>query len=218
MKLGFWFVGKNQEFYIMLLNAYQTNLPEAGCDEAGRGSYAGPVYAAAVILPAGFYHPLLNDSKKLSEQQRNFLVPIIKENAIAWAIAFQTAAEIDASNILKAAIKSMHFALDQLKKRPLFIAVDGNKFYSYQTIPHQTIVKGDGKYAHIAAASILAKTARDAYMENLHQQYPQYGWNNNKGYGTAMHRAAIKNYGLCFEHRKSFDILPPTLFEKSIPA
>ena len=194
-----------------LLNYYQEQLLEAGCDEAGRGCYAGPVFAAAVILPANFYHPLLNDSKKLSEKQRAELAPIIKSNAIAWAIASQTAAEIDASNILKASIKCMHLALDQLKNRPHFIAVDGNRFYPYKKIPHQTIVKGDGKYAHIAAASILAKTARDNYMENVHLQYPQYGWNKNKGYGTAIHRAAIEKHGLCFEHRKSFNILPPQL-------
>jgi ribonuclease HII len=194
-----------------LLNFYQEQFIEAGCDEAGRGCYAGPVFAAAVILPANFYHPLLNDSKKLSEKQRTELAPIIKSNAIAWAIASQTAAEIDASNILKASIKCMHLALDQLKKRPQFIAVDGNRFYLYKKVPHQTIVKGDGKYAHIAAASVLAKTARDAYMQEAHLQYPQYGWDKNKGYGTAIHRAAIEAHGLCFEHRKSFNILPPQL-------
>jgi ribonuclease HII len=194
-----------------LLNQYQDEFIEAGCDEAGRGCYAGPVFAAAVILPTDFYHPLLNDSKQLSEKQRQELEPIIKSNAIAWAIASQTAAEIDASNILKASIKCMHLALDQLKKRPKFIAVDGNRFYPYKKIPYQTIVKGDGKYAHIAAASILAKTARDAYMENAHLKYPAYGWDKNKGYGTAMHRAAIEAHGLCFEHRKSFNILPPQL-------
>ena len=202
---------KKWEIYKVLLNTYQEKFIEAGCDEAGRGCYAGPVFAAAVILPANFYHPLLNDSKKLSEKQRAELAPIIKSNAIAWAIASQTAAEIDASNILKASIKCMHLALDQLKKRPQFIAVDGNRFYPYKKIPHQTIVKGDGKYAHIAAASILAKTARDTYMENAHVQYPNYGWDKNKGYGTAVHRAAIEKYGLCFEHRKSFKILPPQL-------
>jgi ribonuclease HII len=204
-------VKKKQEIYGMLLNAYQNELLEAGCDEAGRGCYAGPVFAAAVILPADFYHPLLNDSKKLTEKQRRELEPIIKSSATAWAIASQTAAEIDASNILKASIKCMHLALDQLKKRPKFIAVDGNRFYPYKKIPHQTIVKGDGKYAHIAAASILAKTARDQYMEDAHLQYPKYGWDKNKGYGTAIHRAAIEKHGLCFEHRKSFNILPPQL-------
>ena len=189
-----------------LLNFYQAPALEAGCDEAGRGCYAGPVFAAAVILKPDFYHPLLNDSKKLSEKQRRELAPIIKEQAIAWAIASQTAAEIDASNILKASIKCMHLALDQLKKRPQFIAVDGNRFYAYKKVPHQTIIKGDGLYAHIAAASILAKTARDSYMIELHKKYPQYGWDQNKGYGTAAHRAAIALHGLCDEHRKSFKI------------
>lgn len=198
---------------MVLLNAYQDTLLEAGCDEAGCGCYAGPVFAAAVILPNNFYHPLINDSKKLSEQQRAFLVPIIKEAAIAWAIGSQSPAEIDQINILKASIKSMHLALDQLKKKPGFIAVDGNRFYAYKKIPHQTIIKGDGQYAHIAAASILAKTARDTYMMELHHQYPQYGWDKNKGYGTAAHRAAIALHGLCEHHRKSFKILPdqPTL-------
>ena len=191
-----------------LLNYFQDQFIEAGCDEAGRGCYAGPVFAAAVMLPKDFYHPLLNDSKKLSEKQRDLLAPIIKEAAISWSIASQSAEEIDNSNILKASIKCMHLALDQLKKRPKFIAIDGNRFYAYKNIPHQTIIKGDGLYAHIAAASILAKTARDSYMEKAHLEYPQYGWNKNKGYGTAIHRAAIAKYGLCFEHRKSFKILP----------
>ena len=189
-----------------LLNYYQADKLEAGCDEAGRGCYAGPVFAAAVILPKDFYHPLINDSKKLSEKQRAALAPIIKEAAIAWAIGSQTPAQIDEINILKASIKSMHLALDQLKKRPHFIAVDGNRFYPYKKLPHQTIIKGDGLYAHIAAASILAKTARDAYMIELHKKYPQYGWDQNKGYGTAAHRAAIALHGLCDEHRKSFKI------------
>ena len=189
-----------------LLNYYQADKLEAGCDEAGRGCYAGPVFAAAVILPKDFYHPLINDSKKLSEKQRAALAPIIKDAAIAWAIGSQTPVQIDEINILKASIKSMHLALDQLKKRPQFIAVDGNRFYPYKKIPHQTIIKGDGLYAHIAAASILAKTARDAYMIELHKKYPQYGWDQNKGYGTAAHRAAIALHGLCNEHRKSFKI------------
>ena len=189
-----------------LLNYYQDEKLEAGCDEAGRGCYAGPVFAAAVILPKDFYHPLINDSKKLSEKQRTALVPIIKEAAIAWAVGSQTPAQIDEINILKASIKSMHLALDQLKKRPKFIAVDGNRFYPYKKVPHQTIIKGDGLYAHIAAASILAKTARDAYMIELHKKYPQYGWDQNKGYGTAAHRAAIALHGLCDAHRKSFKI------------
>jgi len=199
-------VPKKEEIYIVLLNAYQDKLIEAGCDEAGRGCYAGPVFAAAVILPKNFYHPLINDSKKLSEAQRDLLAPIIKEAAIAWAIGSQSPEEIDQINILKASIKSMHLALDQLKKKAQFIAVDGNRFYAYKKIPHQTIVKGDGQYAHIAAASILAKTARDKYMMQLHEQYPHYGWDKNKGYGTAAHRAAIALHGLCEHHRKSFKI------------
>jgi ribonuclease HII len=199
-------VPKKEEIYIVLLNAYQDKLIEAGCDEAGRGCYAGPVFAAAVILPKDFYHPLINDSKKLSEAQRDLLAPIIKKAAIAWAIGSQSPEEIDQINILKASIKSMHLALDQLKKKAQFIAVDGNRFYAYKKIPHQTIVKGDGQYAHIAAASILAKTARDKYMMQLHEQYPHYGWDKNKGYGTAAHRAAIALHGLCEHHRKSFKI------------
>ena len=194
-----------------LINQYQNLLLEAGCDEAGRGAYAGPVFAAAVILPTDFYHPLLNDSKQLTENQRAYLAPIIKEAAIAWAVASQSAAAIDATNILKAAITSMHLSLDELKPKPKFIAVDGNRFYTYKKIPHITIVKGDGKYANIAAASILAKTHRDSYMEKLHKKYPQYGWNKNKGYGTAAHRAAIAQFGLCKEHRKSFKIIEPQL-------
>jgi len=192
----------------VLKNHFQNILLEAGCDEAGRGCYAGPVFAAAVVLPPDFYHPLLNDSKQLSEKQRELLVPIIKASALSWAIAQQSAAEIDASNILKASIKCMHLSLDQLQPKAKFIAVDGNRFYPYKKIPHQTIIKGDGQYAHIAAASILANTARDAWMMQLHEQYPQYGWDKNKGYGTAAHRAAIAQYGLCHEHRKSFKILP----------
>ena len=202
---------KKEEIYIVLLNAYQDKLIEAGCDEAGRGCYAGPVFAAAVILPRDFYHPLINDSKKLSEAQRDLLAPIIKKAAIAWAIGSQSPDEIDQINILKASIKSMHLAIDQLKKKPGFIAVDGNRFYPYKKIPHQTIIKGDGQFAHIAAASILAKTARDSYMMELHKQYPQYGWDKNKGYGTAAHRAAIALHGLCEHHRKSFKILPPQM-------
>ena len=149
-----------------LINQYQDLLLEAGCDEAGRGCYAGPVFAAAVILPKDFYHPMLNDSKQVTEKQREELVPIIKEAAISWAVAHQSAKEIDASNILKAAIKCMHLSLDALKPKAKFIAVDGNRFYAYKKIPHQTIIKGDGKYANIAAASILAKTARDSWMQN----------------------------------------------------
>ena len=195
----------------MLLNNYQTALLEAGLDEAGRGCYAGPVFAAAVILPPNFYHPLLNDSKKLTEKNRAILKPIIEAEAIAWAVASVSHTEIDEINILQASIKAMHLAVAALKKKPKYLIVDGNRFKPYKKLPHTCIIKGDGKYASIAAASILAKTARDAYMENAHLQYPKYGWNKNKGYGTAIHRAAIEKYGLCFEHRKSFKILPPQL-------
>jgi len=192
----------------MLEQNYQTALLEAGLDEAGRGCYAGPVFAAAVILPANFYHPLLNDSKKLTEKNRAVLKPIIEKEAIAWAVASVSQTEIDEINILQASIKAMHLAVAALKRKPKYLIVDGNRFKPYKNIPHTCIVKGDGKYASIAAASILAKTHRDAYVETLHKAYPMYGWNKNKGYGTAVHRAAIEVHGLCEYHRKSFAILP----------
>lgn len=192
----------------MLLNNYQTALLEAGLDEAGRGCYAGPVFAAAVILPPNFYHPLLNDSKKLTEKNRAILKPIIEKEALAWAVASVSHIEIDEINILQASIKAMHLAVDALKKKPKYLIVDGNRFKPYKKLPHTCIVKGDGKYASIAAASILAKTHRDAYLDKLHKAYPMYGWNKNKGYGTAVHRAAIEVHGLCELHRKSFAILP----------
>jgi ribonuclease HII len=192
----------------MLLNNYQTALLEAGLDEAGRGCYAGPVFAAAVILTPNFYHPLLNDSKKLTEKNRAILKPIIEKEAIAWAVASVSHTEIDEINILQASIKAMHLAVAALKKKPKYLIVDGNRFKPYKKLPHTCIVKGDGKYASIAAASILAKTHRDAYLDTLHKAYPMYGWNKNKGYGTAVHRAAIEVHGLCEYHRKSFAILP----------
>ncbi len=192
----------------MLLPYYQEKLTEAGCDEAGRGCYAGPVFAAAVILPAGFHHPVLNDSKQLSEKQREELRPVIEKEALAWAVASVSNEEIDKINILKASIKAMHLALDDLKKKPKFLLIDGNRFYPYKKIPHQCFIKGDGRFASIAAASILAKTWRDEYMIRLHEQFPHYGWNKNKGYGTAVHRRAIEEYGLCDYHRKSFKLLP----------
>ncbi len=192
----------------MLELKYQTALLEAGLDEAGRGCYAGPVFAAAVILPPNFYHPLLNDSKKLTEKNRAVLKPIIEQEAIAWAVASVSHTEIDEINILQASIKAMHLAVAALKKNPTYLIVDGNRFKPYKKIPHTCIVKGDGKYASIAAASILAKTHRDAYLDMLHKDYPMYGWNKNKGYGTAVHREAIEVYGLCEHHRKSFAILP----------
>ncbi len=184
------------------------DLTEAGLDEAGRGCYAGPVYAAAVILPADFYHPLLNDSKKLTEKQRNLLRPIIEKESISFAVASVDNETIDKINILQASLSAMHSALNKLKIIPAFLLIDGNRFKPYNQIPHQCIIKGDGKYASIAAASILAKTYRDEYMKKIHADFPQYGWDKNKGYGTAVHRNAIEQFGLCIHHRKSFNIQP----------
>jgi ribonuclease HII len=192
----------------MLPSFYQDILLEAGCDEAGRGCYAGPVFAAAVILPRDFKHPLLNDSKQVGEKQRLVLKDVIESNAIAWSVASIEVEEIDSINILKASFKAMHKAIAQLKVAPEYLLIDGNRFVPYKKIPHLCIVKGDGKYASIAAASILAKTHRDAYMEKLHHQFPQYGWNRNKGYGTLEHRIGIEKNGLCIHHRKSFNIVP----------
>jgi ribonuclease HII len=192
----------------MLAAFYQEELLEAGCDEAGRGCYAGPVFAGAVILPKDFYHPLLNDSKQVKEGDRYALRTVIETMAVDWAVGMVTAAEIDQINILKASFKAMHLALDHLKQQPQLLLIDGNRFTTYKKIPHLCIVKGDGKYAAIAAASILAKTYRDDYMLQLHQQYPHYHFNANKGYGTAVHRKAIAIHGLCAAHRKSFNILP----------
>lgn len=183
---------------------------EAGCDEAGRGCLAGSVYAAAVILPDDFSHQLLNDSKQLTEKQRYMLRPIIQAESVAWNIGVVTAEEIDRINILRASILAMHRALDGLDVRPGAIAVDGNRFTRYGDIPYTTFVKGDGRYANIAAASILAKTYRDDEMNRLHEQYPQYGWNINKGYPTKAHRAAIAKYGTTPFHRMTFRLLPPT--------
>lgn len=196
------------EFYSMLPAFYQENLIEAGCDEAGRGAYAGPVFAAAVILPADFKHPLLNDSKQVGEKQRMILKEVIEANAIAWSVASVDADEIDKINILKASFKAMHLAIEQLRVTPEFLLIDGNRFPAYKKTPHLCIVKGDGKYASIAAASILAKTYRDAYMDKIHAQFPQYGWSSNKGYGTLEHRIGIEKNGLCVYHRKSFNIVP----------
>ncbi len=195
----------------MLQSFFQTQVTEAGCDEAGRGCYAGPVFAAAVILPKDFHHPILNDSKQLNEKQREALRPIIEKEAIGWAVAAVGVAEIDKINILKASWKAMHLAIAQLQLLPELLLIDGNRFTPFKNISHHCIVKGDGIYASIAAASVLAKTHRDEYMLTLHQQYPQYGWHNNKGYGTAEHRKAIAQYGLCEHHRKSFNILPQQL-------
>lgn len=182
---------------------------EAGTDEAGRGCLAGPVTAAAVILPDGFRNNDLNDSKKLSEKQRNYLRKIIKDSALYYAVAHVFPKEIDTINILKASIKAMHVAMSKLGCKPNFIAVDGNRFLPYENIPHSCIVKGDAKYLHIAAASVLAKTHRDEYMLELHQKFPKYDWAQNKGYPTAKHRQAIQRYGITKHHRKSFRLLKP---------
>lgn len=183
---------------------HSSKLIEAGCDEAGRGCLAGPVVAAAVILPKDFYHPLLNDSKQLTEKHRMLLKPIIEEQALAYAVAMVDNEEIDRINILNASILAMHKALDQLSVVPDFILIDGNKFKRYKEIPHQCVIKGDSIYASIAAASILAKTNRDLYMESLASDYSQYGWARNKGYPTKQHREAIRENGASPFHRKSF--------------
>ena len=180
---------------------------EAGCDEAGRGCLAGPVYAAAVILPPGFSNPLLNDPKQLTEKQRYELRPIIEQEAVAWAVGIVDNVEIDRINILKASFTAMHRAIDQLKVRPEHLLIDGNRFIPYPGISHTTIVKGDGKMMSIAAASILAKTYRDDFMNRIADEYPQYDWRENKGYPTAKHRAAIKQYGTTPYHRLSFNLL-----------
>jgi len=177
-------------------------------DEVGRGCYAGPVYAAAVILPKDFYHPLLNDSKELTREERNLLRPIIETECISFSVASVSNVEIDRINILQASFKAMHLALNKLKSVPELLLVDGNRFNSYKSLPHQCIIKGDGIYASIAAASVLAKTYRDEYMESLHEKFQMYYWNKNKGYGTREHRSAIEIHGLCRYHRKSFDIWP----------
>lgn len=189
----------------MLENSYQTELLEAGCDEAGRGCLAGSVFAAAVILPPDFYHPLLNDSKQMTERQRDLLRPIIEREAVAWAVAEITASRIDEINILRASIEGMNVAAANLKVAPQFLAIDGNRFISHNGLPYKCIVKGDGKYANIAAASVLAKTHRDEYMMRLHEEFPNYGWDRNKGYPTKEHRLAIRQYGLTPYHRLSFN-------------
>ena len=191
----------------MLASHYYEGKIEAGCDEAGRGCLAGSVYAAAVILPEGYQNELLNDSKQLSEKKRYQLREIIERDAVAWAVGIVTPEEIDQINILNASILAMHRALDQLKVRPEAIIVDGNRFKPYQDLPHTTIVKGDGKYLAIAAASILAKTYRDDYMNQLAEEYPQYDWLSNKGYPTKKHREAIKQFGITPYHRKSYNLL-----------
>ena len=184
---------------------------EAGCDEAGRGCLAGPVTAAAVILPEDFHNELLNDSKQLTERQRELLRPIIEREAIAWAVAFVSPQEIDEINILRASFTAMHRAIDQLTTRPEALLIDGNRFIKYQDIPHTCIVKGDGKMMSIAAASVLAKTHRDEYMQRIAQDFPQSAWDKNKGYPTPAHRAAIELHGATPHHRMSFQLLNPQL-------
>lgn len=199
----------------MLLPYYQDQLLEAGCDEAGRGCYAGPVFAAAVILPRDFHHPLLNDSKLMAPDDRKEVRDFIKAHAISYAVAMVDNDEIDQINILRASFKAMHLALDKLRRRPSFLLIDGNRFTPYKKLKHTCIIRGDGQYASIAAASVLAKTHRDAFMRQLHKEFPQYNWKCNKGYGTPEHRSAIEMHGLCRYHRKSFAIDPlrPGLFD-----
>ncbi len=191
----------------MLLPYLQENRIEAGCDEAGRGCLAGAVYAAAVILPPDFKNEMLNDSKQLTEKQRYALRSVIEESALAWAVGIVSPEEIDQINILNASFLAMHRAIDQLKIRPEHLLIDGNRFNPYPNISHTTIVKGDGKYLSIAAASILAKTYRDDYMNQLHREYPVYDWDHNKGYPTKKHRAAIAEHGISPYHRKSYNLL-----------
>ncbi|MBO7539765.1 MAG: ribonuclease HII [Prevotella sp.] len=191
----------------MLASHFYEGKVEAGCDEAGRGCLAGSVYAAAVILPENYQSDLLNDSKQLTEKKRYQLREIIERDAVAWAVGVVTPEEIDKINILNASILAMHRALDQLKVRPEAIIVDGNRFKKYKDLPHTTIVKGDGKYLSIAAASILAKTYRDDYMNCLAKEYPQYDWLSNKGYPTKKHREAIRQFGITPYHRKSYNLL-----------
>ncbi len=191
----------------MLLPYLNEGLIEAGCDEAGRGCLAGAVYAAAVILPSGFRNELLNDSKQLTEARRYALREVIEREAVAWAVGVVTPEEIDKINILNASFLAMHRAIDALKVRPEHLLIDGNRFKKYEGIPHTTIVKGDGKYLSIAAASILAKTYRDDYMNRLHDEYPFYDWNRNKGYPTKKHREAIREHGVSPYHRHTFNLL-----------
>lgn len=187
------------------------DLIEAGCDEAGRGCLAGPVVAAAVILPANFNHPLLNDSKKLSEKQRNILRPIIEQEAVAWAVCFVDNVEVDKINVLNASITGMKRAANELSVKPEHLLIDGNRFKAHETIPHTCIIKGDGKYRSIAAASILAKTHRDELMQKYAKEYPNYGWSKNKGYPTKEHKIALIKYGDTPLHRKSFKLIDTQL-------
>lgn len=190
----------------MLKSCLYHNLIEAGCDEAGRGCLAGPVVAAAVILPKNYKHPVLNDSKKLSAKLRYQLKDEIINSAVSWNVAFIDNNEIDTMNILRASIKAMHVAIEGLDKEPQFLLIDGNRFYPYKSTAYKTIIKGDGIFFSIAAASILAKTFRDEYMEKIHHEFPEYGWIKNKGYPTSFHRSALIKYGITPYHRKSFSL------------
>ncbi len=199
-------------FFVNMLQFKYSNFSlEVGTDEAGRGCLSGPVVAAAVILPEGFKHELLNDSKQLSEKKRQLLRPFIEKYALAFGVAFIHEEEVDALNVLQASITGMHRAIDVLSVAPQFIIVDGNKFRNYKDIPHKTIVKGDAKFMSIAAASVLAKTYRDEYMEKIHQELPMYNWQQNKGYPTKEHRNAIRKFGATKYHRKTFKLLPDQL-------
>ncbi len=200
----------------LLLPFFHNKFFEAGLDEAGRGCFAGPVYAAAVILPKDFYHPQLNDSKQLTKEERDHLRPLIEKESIAFAVAGVSNNEIDRINILQASYKAMHLALNKLKSKPDILLVDGNRFKPYKKMPHHCMVKGDGMYASIAAASVLAKTYRDEYMLCLHEKYEMYCWHNNKGYGTPEHRDAIEIHGLCRYHRKSFNIHAARLYHNNV--
>ena len=191
----------------MLKNSFSNKI-EAGCDEAGRGCLAGPVVAASVILSKNFKHPLLNDSKQLSKKNRDLLEKVIKEKAVVWGIGVIWNQKIDKINILNASIKAMHKAIEKLKTKPELLLIDGNRFHAFKDIPHKCIIKGDAKYACIAAASVLAKTYRDKLMQKLHLEFPQFDWKNNKGYPTKIHRQSIVNYGITKYHRKSFKLLP----------
>lgn len=191
----------------MLISQYSDYFPEAGCDEAGRGCLAGPVFAAAVVFPKGYFNKELNDSKKLSEKKRYYLREIIQKEAISYAVSFIDNDKIDEINILNASIQAMHDSLNQLSIMPKHIIIDGNRFKNYNKIPHLCIIKGDTKYLSIAAASILAKTYRDDYMQKINKYYPIYLWSQNKGYPTKLHREAIKKHGDCQYHRKSFTLL-----------
>jgi ribonuclease HII len=190
----------------MLKSFMYHNLIEAGCDEAGRGCLAGPVVAAAVILPKNFKHAILNDSKKLTSKQRAIIKDEITLSAVAWKVAFVDNTEIDEMNILRASIKAMHLAIEALETKPQFLLIDGNRFYPYKTINYKTIIKGDGLFFSIAAASVLAKTFRDEFMEKIDNEFPEYGWKKNKGYPTSFHREALLKYGITPYHRKSFNL------------